>query len=332
MSSATTEDKAEFGVDVYNPSRRLSKTALDFDNALRYFTFQGRFKGGPVRVWVSEEGIALRGLHIKKRYSWYAINKLHAPDQVGPDANVLIIVPHYDHKIRIKNPTEAGVERMLKTFKRFKVKEERKGAPDLANTQILSFLSFPQEAIAWESQQDLEPPASMSVFRQHPYLLILLHGVLVGRRVKSLVFSWLVLSLYLAAQFLIEGNVFPRIFFTMAVLANIGWWTAHIEFFLDWEQLIEPDDLDFVEQDFINMLLGRNLTRKTQIISILGGIVLMYLSFELSPFTMSFLLVGLLLMVVMSMLNHSPGEIEGPQARRSKSVELLRAATKFKLA
>lgn len=75
------EGGPSFGIDMFQPTRRDSVTRLDFDLCNKFNTFKGMFKGEPCRIWVSDEGVAAFGQHVKLRLTWNELTSVTRVEQ-----------------------------------------------------------------------------------------------------------------------------------------------------------------------------------------------------------------------------------------------------------
>jgi hypothetical protein len=274
-----------FGIDMFRPSRRDSVTNLDFDVCNKLFTFMGTFKGEPVRIWGSDEGIAVFGQHARMRLTWKkvaTVSRLERQNSVRQlEYGLTLSGPNWE--VYIHEPEKHGLDRLEKTFKRFR------------------------EAVECTTRKIVGgPPSTMSILRRHPYLTLLLHGSLVGQHSKTLLCLWLFASLvlYAAAAIATSLPVVPRVCILLAFLSWISWLVEHVELELDWEALIREADYPLVELDVMNMITGRNTTDLTRISVILVGALFLAagsLPSVHAPF-LAFPFVACLLFIIRTML------------------------------
>ncbi len=153
-------------------------------------------------------------------------------------------------EVYIHEPDINGLERLEKTFQRYREAVERtarKAAGD--------------------------PPSTMSFFRMHPFFTQLVHGALVGRHTKMLVCVWLCVSVALYTVFNMHMPVTPRLCLFVAVLSWLSWLAEHVELELDWESLIREADYPLVELDLLDMAGGRNISNSTRLALVLFGVL-----------------------------------------------------------
>ena len=273
----------EFGIDMFNPTRRKSITLLDFDVHNKFTTFNGTYRGQNCRVWVSDEGTAMYGPDVRLRAGWNHVVRIHEKviKEHGKMRLQGVELRGPFRSVYIHEPEAKGLRRLEATFQRYK------------------------EAMSRTARKpDGDPPSSMSFIRMHPFLTLLIHGSLTGNHFKTLALLWAVISSYLWLHLTYPGPVIPRIFVTIGVLSILSWFVEHVEFGMDWEALIREKDFPLVEKDILDAQRGANTTWTTRILAIISGTMFLAAGSipNVSTPSLAFPFVAALLVLVRTML------------------------------